>query len=247
MTQAPTTAPAPDVSVEIATGLESIRLHGDRDEELYLSADGNFFEESFMTSRIVTAEENVKFIKKIEALVRGSSEYKCYIGYLRNDLGMNRCSFMSGIDMSNDDITLEMHHAPLTLFQIVEIIIGHRLNRGQAVTSLSIADEVMNMHFENKVGMVPLTKSAHKLVHARSLTIHPAMVHGNYLGFLRDYPDGVDETVISQIIDFVQISESDVYENSLKIDGSSATPILRADVNIPTRDQINLLLSVPAA
>ena len=34
-------------------------MHGNRDEELYLSAAGAFFEEAFMTDRIVTAEEGI--------------------------------------------------------------------------------------------------------------------------------------------------------------------------------------------
>ena len=239
-------APAPVVPAEVASGLEAIRSHGGRDEELYLSAENSFFEEAFMTDRIVTAEDNVRFIKKIEALIRGSNEYKAYISYLRNDLGMWHCSFLPNLDMSMDEIGLEMHHCPINLYTMVDIVITHRLARGQPVTSLSVADEVMNMHFENKVGMVPLSRSAHKLVHAGNLTVHPLMVHGDYLGFLRSYPDGVSEELVAQLLAFINVDETAVANSAAKIDGRLAQPRLRDDSVVPSRDEVNLLLMAPA-
>ena len=240
-------APAPVVPAEVASGLEAIRSHGGRDEELYLSAEGSFFEESFMTDRIVTAEENVRFIKKIEALVRGSREYKSYISYLRNDLNMNRCSFLPNLDFSTDEVGLEMHHCPITLYTLVDVVITHRLARGQAVTSLSVADEVMRMHFENKVGLVPLCRSAHKLVHSGGLIVHPLMVHGDYLGFLRSYPDGVSEELVAQLLAFINVDETAVANSAAKIDGRLAQPRLRDDSVVPSRDEVNLLLMAPAS
>ena len=235
--------PLPEVPAEVLHGLEAIRIHGGNDDELYLSAEGSFFEASFMTDRIVTAEESVRFIKKIEALIRGSVEYKGFISYLRNDLCLDRCSFLSKLDMGTDEITLEMHHAPINLFQIVDIVINHRLNRSQPVTSMSVADEVMRMHYENKVGIVPLSRSAHKLVHAGVLNIHPAMVHGDWMGLLRDYPDGVTEELVNRLIEFTRVSVEDVASKAVKIDGSISRPLLQDDVTIPTKDQLLIILS----
>lgn len=238
-------AAPPALPVEVMTGLEAIRVHDGRDEELYLSAEGNFFEEAFVTDRIVTAEEQVRFIKKIEALVRGSREYKAYIGYLRNDLGMDRCSVLPNLD-TTAGVTLEFHHAPLNLFQIVDIIINHRLSRGQPVTSLSVADEVMRMHAENLVGLIPVSRSVHKLIHAGALTVHPAMVHGDWLGFLKAYPDGVTEDIISAMLRFVSVTEQLVVEMAEKVDAAAAEPRFREGAYIPSRDEVNLLLMAPA-
>lgn len=244
----PTPSPAapPPVPVEVASGLEAIRLHGGRDEELYLSAEGSFFEEAFVTDRIVTAEEASRFIKKIEALIRTSPEYKTYIGYLRSDLGMNRCSFLPNLDVTTDEVGLEMHHCPLNLFQVVEVVVNHRLTRGQPVTSLSVADEVMRMHFEDKIGLVPLSRSVHKLVHAGSVVVHPAMVHGDWVGFLRAYPDGVAEELIAALLRFVVVDEAVVAESAEKLDGSRVAPRLRDGVSVPSADELGLLLMAPA-
>ena len=235
----------PPVSPEVAHGLEAIRLHGGRDEELYLSAPTSFFQEAFMTDRIVTAEESTRFIKKIEALVRSSREYSRYIAYMRTDLGMNRCSFLSNLDMSSDEISLEFHHCPINLYQIVDIIITHRLARGQAVTSLSVADEVMRAHYDNTIGLVPLSRSVHKLVHSGALVVHPAMVHGNWLEFLRAYPDGVNEELIASLLAFVNVTEDDVSAATQKIDASQTAPRLRDDSFVPSREELNLLLLAP--
>lgn len=200
-----------------------------------------------MTERIITAEENTRFIKKIESLVRSSIEYKAYLSHLRNDLGMDHCSFLPNLDMTTDEIGLEMHHCPLTLYQLVDIVISHRLARRQPVTSLSIADEVMRMHFEESVGMVPLSVSVHKLVHAGSLIVHPAMVHGDYLKFMRAYCDGVTEEIVAGILAFISMSENDVAAAASKIDGANMRPRLRADARVPTHQDIDVLLLPPAS
>lgn len=240
-------APPPPVPAEVSTGLEAIRSFGSRDDELYIQADGRFFVEQFTTSQIVTAEENVRFIKKVEQLVRTSREYKAFIGHLRNDLGMNRCSFLSGIDMTMDDVTLEYHHCPLTLYQIVDVVMSHRLNSGQAVTSLTVADEVLQAHMLGMVGVLPLARTVHKLVHAGTVSVHPSQIHGDWLAFLRAYPLGISEELIAQLLRFVATTEDEVVEGARKIDASAATPRLRADVIVPSSEEINLLLMAPAS
>jgi hypothetical protein len=238
--------PPPAVPLEVATGLEAIRLYGDRDAELYLSLEAGFFQEAFMTDRIVTAEESVRFIKKIETLIRTSPEYSRWVSHLRIDLGMNHCSFMSGLDMSGGEIGLEMHHCPLTLYTLVETVINHRLARGQAVTSMTVADEVMQMHFEDKVGVVPLASSIHKLVHNGTLHIHPSQVHGDWIGFLRDYSDGVSEELVAAVLRFVETTEEQVVASAQKVDATAALPRLRADTHVPSREEVSLLLMAPA-
>ena len=237
--------PPPPVPAAIASGLEAIRLHGERDEELYLSADSSFFEESFTTDRIVTAEEMVRFIKKIEALVRGSREYKAWVGHLRNDVGLNRCSFLSNLDFSTDEIGLEMHHCPLTLYEIVEVVLNHRFARGQAVTSLSVADEVMRAHFEDHVGVVPLSRSVHKLVHAGTVSVHSLQVHGDWLSFVRDYADGINEETVAKLLRFVELEEEEVVTRAACLDGATVRPRTIPGVRVPSVSEVTVLLMAP--
>ena len=237
--------PPPPVPAAVASGLEAIRLHGDRDDELYLSADSSFFEESFTTDRIVTAEEMVRFIKKIEVLVRGSREYKAWVGHLRGDVGLNRCSFLSNLDFSTDEIGLEMHHCPLTLYEIVEIVLNHRFARGQAVTSLSAADEVLRAHFEGHVGVVPLSRSVHKLVHAGTVAIHALQVHGDWLSFVRDYSDGINEETVAKLLRFVELDEAEVIARAECLDGSVSRPRMLPGARVPSTAEVAVLLMAP--
>jgi hypothetical protein len=228
----------------VISGLGAIRSHGNRDEELYLTSDGSAVEESFMTDRIVTPEEGVRFIKAVEVLVRTSREYKAYQSYLRNDLGMNRCSVLSNVDTTTDEVGLEFHHCPLNLYEVVDLVLSHRLRRGQAVTSLTVADEVLAAHMMNMVGLVPLLASLHKLAHAGSLVIHPAQVHGNWLALLRAYPDGVTEVLVERLMRFCTITEVEVMASAEKL-RPGARPRLRTDGAPPRPEEVELLLMGP--
>ncbi len=243
-TRQPTPTAGLPVPAAVSTGLEAIRSFEGRDEELCITA-GGFFEEPFMTGQMVTAEEVTRFIKKTEALVRGCREYKAFIAHLRIDLGMDRCSFLANADVS-DGVALEFHHCPLNLYEIIDLILTHRLARGQAVTSMTVADEVLQAHFAGMVGVVPLLRSIHKLVHGGTLKIHPAMVHGNWLELLRSYPDGASEEIVAKLIAFCETSEEEVAAAAARVDGATASPRLRGD-SVPTPGQIGLLLTLPAA
>jgi hypothetical protein len=230
----------PPVANATASGLDAIRSHGDRDEELYISSDVGVFEESFMTDRILTSEESVRMVKKIELLVRQSREYKAYISYLRADLGMSRCSFIPNADCSGE-VGLEFHHCPLTLYDIVDLVLTHRMARGQAVTSMTVADEVLGAHMQNMVGLVPLLASIHKLVHAGHLVVHPAMIHGQWLELLRAYPQGVTEDMVERLSRFCCITESDMQQGLTRI-RADGPPRLREGAAVPAREEIEILL-----
>jgi hypothetical protein len=228
---------------DVSTGLEAVRSHGSRDDELRIAAEGNFFSEPFATSRMVTAEESVRFVKKVELLVRNSREYKAFVGHLRHDLAMDRCSFLPGIDMSTDDVTLEFHHHPLTLFQIVDVVLAHRLASGHAVTSLTVADEVLAAHASGMVGVLPLSRTVHRLVHAGAIVVHPAQVHGDWLSFLRAYPLGVDAETVAGLLGFCSVTEEAMVASLAKIDASASAPRLRADAVVPDPAEVRLLLT----
>ena len=235
-------APPDPPPSEAGAGLDAIRAHGGRDEELRIDA-GGFFEEAFMTDRPVTAEESIRLIKKIEQLVRSSREYKTFLTHLRIDLGLDRCSFMPNVDVS-DDVGLEFHHAPVSLFALVELVLAHRLAQGHPVTSLTVADEVMQAHYAGLVGLVPLLETVHALVHAGSITVSPHQVHGDWVGLVRAYPLGVTDELLSTLLQFAQVSESQVMASAARL--GSAEPRLREGARIPEPAELRLLLMAPA-
>lgn len=141
-----------------------------------------------------TSTEKGALVKRIEALVRSSMEYGDYIMYLRNNVGMDACAFFNNISKSsNKKVRIEVHHAPLTLFDISKIVLDHAINCGEEIDDLLIAEEVMRIHYMNQVGLIPLCKTLHEVVHkSEKITIPLYMVFGDFRAFLDRYSEELD-------------------------------------------------------
>lgn len=65
-----------------------------------------------------------KFIKSCERLIRSSLEYRDYIQYLKENVGMDACAFFSNVNKDNNKrVRIEVHHAPLTLYDICDVVL----------------------------------------------------------------------------------------------------------------------------
>ena len=71
-------------------------------------------------------KKRFKFISRIERIVRSSTEYRDYISYLKETVGLDSCTFFPGISSSGkyNKIKIEMHHEPLTLYDIVATVVN---------------------------------------------------------------------------------------------------------------------------
>ena len=127
----------------------------------------------------------IGFIKKVEGIVRRSTEYTKLIKYIREELELNNCSIMN--DVTSDEALIELHHAPFTLFDIVEAALNHRLENRIPITTLSLAEEVIIYHYEGIVGLIQLTKTMHDLVHSKRVSISPEMIIGKYDVFFKRF------------------------------------------------------------
>jgi len=119
-----------------------------------------------------------RFIKSVERLVRGSPEYKEFINFARESLSANVCSFTGESEEETGDV--EIHHYPLTLFDIVRAVIDDYIFNDKEFSSFDIASEVINLHFKLNIGFVPLIGTLHKKYHKGNLQIPIEYVLGNY-------------------------------------------------------------------
>lgn len=150
---------------------------------------------------IMTDKDKVKLIKTVEKIVRGSIEYKDYIQYLRNEIDMTQCSFFNNI--SNKDggkVSIEIHHEPFTLFDITQIIVEKCMSLDEIINPLLLAEEVMKLHYQNKVGLIPLSVTVHQLVTMGKLFIPLQNVYGDFITFLEEY----DAFIIEDIKDILE-------------------------------------------
>ena len=129
-----------------------------------------------------------KYVSDIEAQVRRSFEYKQFIKFIRENMNMDKCSVLNGVgNDENFNIKIEIHHHPFTLYDIVNIVIRKRQYYNEPLNVQMVAKEVMSLHYKLIVGLIPLSETAHELVHKGRLFIPVDRVLGRYNAFVNYY------------------------------------------------------------
>lgn len=148
----------------------------------------------------------VSFVKAVERMVRSSSFYSRYISFLKEDIGLVNCQVLSNI--SHDDADIEMHHGPiLTLFDYVSIVTDHFLATGKKVNTFTVADTVIEEHYNHNVQVVMLSKTVHEQVHENNIFINLNQAFGDLNKFLRKYRQGVHPDQVEKINKYIEMSK----------------------------------------
>lgn len=175
-------------------------------------------EDVIYEEKINNAKSRTKFIKRVERIVRGSMEYKDFIQYISKYMDMNRCAFFLNAGTSDgsggNKLKIERHHTPLTLYDICDIVLQKFIDKGEPIDDLMIAQEVLQLHYEGKVGLIPLSKAIHKIVHNTDLIKIPLwLVSDGYIDFLEEYEeqwtkmDGIEDKLKRAMEDSASITE----------------------------------------
>lgn len=165
-------------NVESTTSTSGIEIE---DKEGYIK-------EQFYFKEIFDDTKFKKFIKSIESTIRRSEAYKSFIGAC-HEKGLTKCAILGNVEMS-EKVTIEMHHYPFTLYDIVYLCVIKHLKKDDNIITTSIAEEVLEDHIYNKIiSVVPLSKTVHKLVHAGLIFISLDSCIGDLNGFLEKYKD----------------------------------------------------------
>lgn len=166
---------------------------------------------------ISNEREKTKIVKRIERYIRGSNEYKDYIAFLRENVGMDACAFFNNINKDTSrSLRIEVHHTPYTLFDLTKIVVNKYIEEGLPLNELLIAEEVMKNHYSNMVGLIPLSKTLHQMVHgdnSEKIVIPAYMIFGNYKKFIEEYGQYMDDGDFKKVELLIQrtkeIKESD--------------------------------------
>lgn len=137
-------------------------------------------------------KEYTKFIKNCESRVRTSPDYKVFISWIKNILGVNFCQVSSHI--YDTDATIEMHHGPIfTLFDICEVMLNFFLKKGKKINTVRVADAVLQEHFDLHVQVVMLAITNHEAAHNRDLFLHVNQGIGNLTEFIGIYANFLED------------------------------------------------------
>ena len=142
---------------------------------------------------ITNDRQKVKLIKSIETYIRSSLEYKDLIKYLRDYVDMNQCEFFQNFDGSQKPGLIQIHHEPFDLFSITQIVMNRQEKELGYISELQVAEEVMRLHYRGLVGLIPLSVTAHELVHDGKLIVPLNCVYGKFVQFVKEYYDYIDD------------------------------------------------------
>jgi hypothetical protein len=159
----------------------------------------NYFDLNYYFTEIPDDRTYTAFIKNIEKQFRGSDEYSYYIHCLKC-AGFNYDFLMPNINDMIIDI--ELHHTPLTLYEIIEILIEYAFSKKELINTFTIIKTLIQEHFNHCVGLVMLCTTNHQLVHSDKLKITKDMIFGDYKSFLNDYDSVVSDALRSKLQDF---------------------------------------------
>ena len=162
-----------------------------------LIADGDeFLQSSLYFSDCFDIPKLKRFIKRCEKMIRSSDAYSTYIGNLKNDKNLHCCAVKGNI--TDEDVDIEFHHYPFTLYDITYIVILEHVMKKEKFTSFSVTSEVLNLHATNVIGMVPLSITEHQLVHDGVRTISMKSVFGDINAFIERYAYYLNDELIDK-------------------------------------------------
>lgn len=200
-----------DLEVELpVNGI--INIKSDKDNNV-LSSDDSQYCLNLRIDNISDPKEVTKFIKKCESLIRMSPEYKNWVAYIYEVLGLTECSVTKE---HSSVVPTQIHHYPINLFTLVKAVINRHLFNNIAFCSFDIALEVIQLHFQLKLGFTVLITSMHEKHHNGALDLPIEIVTGDYNSFIQDYGQYIDEDELQTIKDRLKINYSNCGWNNSK-------------------------------
>lgn len=137
---------------------------------------------------LISPKSRYKFITMIKSQIRTSPEYREYIEFLKKHRGMFRSHVLPKATMeSGKHYSIEIHHEPFTLFEIIDIVLTKRQTQGENLNTFQIMEEVMELHYDDKIGLIPLDITSHELCEKGNIFIPLQDIYGRYDKFYDEY------------------------------------------------------------
>lgn len=165
-------------------------------------------------------KDKSKYITDLERFIRGSYEYRAMINYLREYMNMNSCAFMPSVTNENSfKIRIEIHHSPITLYDICCIIVNKRISLGEGLDIEQVAYEVLYIHYCLMLGLIPLCETVHELVHTQYIFVPVDKVYGYYREFINNYYNYIDPELLDKMDELEKLTiegNTDQYKQILE-------------------------------
>ena len=117
-----------------------------------------------------------------------------------------------------------MHNGPLfTLYDYVSVILNKYIDNNIPITTFSIADEVIEEHFQLRVQCVMLSKTNHEAVHNGDIFLNLKQGIGNVSEFIKKYADYLTDEQKYRIARYIAMcKDTNSFDNGiLDVEGIS--------------------------
>lgn len=159
-------------------------------ENLQLYSDTYPFSLSLRVSNFESESEYKKFIRNCEMMIRRCLEYKLWRNYIIEVLQINECMITHE---KNSEVSIDVHHHIPSLYILVAAHVNRNIEKGEDFCTFDLCKEIMELHFQNKIGYVTLLKSMHEKFHNARLGIPVSFVKGDYKYFMNNFSKYLDE------------------------------------------------------
>lgn len=152
-------------------------------------------------------KDQIKFIKSVEKMVRFSPEYKLWVNYIVETLGQDKCEFTNE---AKSECSVEVHHHPICLYTVVKAVIDNYIKQHKEFCTFDIARDVIELHFQNKIGYVVMISSLHEKYHNGFMQIPIEFVNGDYKHILTNYE--LDKEEYDRILLLCAVHKEDIVQ-----------------------------------
>ena len=152
-----------------------------------------------------------QYINDVKTQVRQSFEYRNLISFLKENGNLNECAFYDKINcVENRGIAIHLHHHPFTLEDIVRTVFNKRCQLRESVTLQDVAKEVMFLHYDKKVGLIPLSETVHELVHSQYVFIPMNFAFGDFMALKILYDPYMIQDLIETFEEIQKVSYASI-------------------------------------
>lgn len=153
-------------------------------------------------------KERYKYCTMVKTMVRNSPEYREYIAFLKRHMHMDKCVVFNKLNLDGDKkYSIELHHDPFTLMEIINVVVSKRQALGESLNPYKVVEEVLELHYDDKVGLINLSVTAHELVEKGRVFIPLQWIYQRYDLFANEYEDYMDSNLKSKIEMIIQMSQ----------------------------------------
>ena len=151
-----------------------------------------------------------KLMSYLKRMCRGSFEYKEYIKHFKEVLQYTKCKVFN-IDITEVPVSIEIHHTPFSMETIVGAVTSRMYSvQGVPIDPKDVAEEVMQLHYDGKIGLIPLTSTIHEAVHNNTIHIKPGDIYGNYQAFFEEYEEYLEDDSVNHYNRVITLSNEEV-------------------------------------